>query len=404
MVSAACPNCGEVLTDTEGFVPWCPACDYNVDPGRDAATSRDQQRSADEFEHSAASRAPAAVRSRRGFVYIIAGLVHGLTLATLLAGVAILVQWFPAPLGWIGGFLVAAAIVMRPRLGRPPRNLTRVNLAATPAFSEMLASIAGRLGTRQPSHVYLAPDFNMSFGKVGLRRRGVLTIGVPLWMSITPEQRLAALAHELGHAVNQDSRRTVFVGGAIDALATWHDVLHPGRWPHGASASEYVGYILLGPPRLLLAWLAGRAAMALHSLTHERQRAAEFYADRLAATVAGREATASALDALEIGDSVTSAMNAGRRRGDDVLDAMATFVDSIPDHERERLRRRSRRRGTAVDDSHPPTADRVEAVRRWRPDDAYEPLDYDPEVDAELAPLLRSQEPRVRDYLSKLPA
>lgn len=401
-MSAACPECGGSLTDTEGFVPWCLASDYNVDPIADSISSQNTARSDAEFDATVLPMAPTAVRMRRGVVYAVAGLVHAVTIGILLAGVYLLVRWFPAPLSWIGSFLIVLAILMRPRLGRLPKDIDEVDLDQTPALAQLLDEIAGRLDTKRPDRVYLTPEFNMSFGHIGLRRLGVLKIGVPLWLSLEPAQRIAVLGHELGHAVNQDSRRGIYVGGAIDALATWHDVLHPGPWPQGASVSEYLGYILLGPPRMLVAWMTSRARGVLLRLTQERQRAAEFFADRLAVAVAGREATMNALGSLEIGDSVLNAMNAARRRRDDEFDALAALLETMPAHEWERLRRRSKRRGTAVDDSHPPTSDRIEAIRHWTPDNPTVPIVYDSKVDHELSPLLSAQQERVSDYLTTL--
>ena len=40
--------------------------------------------------------------------------------------------------------------------------------------------------------------------RVGVRGRSVLVIGIPLWLLLTPEMRVAVLAHELGHLDNRD--------------------------------------------------------------------------------------------------------------------------------------------------------------------------------------------------------
>ncbi len=91
-------------------------------------------------------------------------LVHGLSLALALFGLWLVIAFPPSLLSIVGLCFVALAFWFRPRFSKKNRN-------------------------------------------------------PPLWLTFTPQERVAVLAHELAHDVNDDVRRSLFVGGAIDALA-----------------------------------------------------------------------------------------------------------------------------------------------------------------------------------------
>src|SRR5262249_8626043 len=128
---------------------------------------------------------------------------------------------------------------------------------------------------------------------VGVRRRRVLTLGLPLLLLLEPQQRVALVAHELAHARNGDSTRGLVVGSSVRALAEFYAALAPEPSRDGSIAWDDLGFFDMIVNGIL--WLISRPAyglllLQLHLLLRDSQRA-EYLADALAARVAGTEAT-----------------------------------------------------------------------------------------------------------------
>jgi hypothetical protein len=106
----------------------------------------------------------------------------------------------------------------RPRFGRVPKYATKVTPAEAPELYRLVGDVAAALSAPVPA-VYVEEDvFNASASRVGLRRRPVLVLGLPLWNVLSAQQRVALLGHELGHFVNGDPRRGLLVQPAVGGL------------------------------------------------------------------------------------------------------------------------------------------------------------------------------------------
>ncbi|MER5637159.1 M48 family metallopeptidase [Kitasatospora sp. NPDC002227] len=380
----ACPSCGTDLPDSGNHVSWCPACEWNLSPAPIEATphrTRRQQRKAARAERREEARKK-AVRARVEQLYDAlaadpagrggsAGLA-ALTLATLIhlaslvafAGCAALLALGTLPLRAVGLLgLAVLAVGTRPSLGRAPERGTVLARDKAPALYGLADRVAQVLGA-QPVHLIRTNGrFNASFGRVGLRRRSVLTIGIPLWQALTPQQRVALLAHELGHSVNGDTRRGLWLGSALATLDSWYRILRPAR-VRRASTLDVLSKALLRPG----AWLVERLLLLLDRLTTRSGQAAEYRADALAATTASTEAARGMLETLLLGTSARTVLDrfrnsavgrAGSRQRQqqpaDLWTALGDHLAAVPRLERERLLRVSIRELGAVDVSHPPT-------------------------------------------------
>ncbi|NED82958.1 M48 family metalloprotease, partial [Streptomyces sp. SID11233] len=62
------------------------------------------------------------------------------------------------------------------------------------------------VGTRGVDLIAIDGEVNASAMRYGVRGRMLLTLGLPLWESLGPEQRLALLGHELAHHAHGDTR------------------------------------------------------------------------------------------------------------------------------------------------------------------------------------------------------
>lgn len=86
-------------------------------------------------------------------------------------------------------------------------------------------------------------------------------------------------------------------------------------------------------------------------------------ADYLAATVAGTDATTSALTRITLSEHFEGVLAKSAysplQSGSDIFDLFRSRIASLPNREWERLRRAAKLEGARLDSSHPPTAHRI---------------------------------------------
>ncbi|MDQ3823301.1 MAG: M48 family metallopeptidase [Actinomycetota bacterium] len=295
-----------------------------------------------------------------------------------------------APVG--AALLVGTGILMRPRLGKPPDEGV-VERSRAPTLHDVVERTAAALGTPTVDMVVVDHEFNASWAVLGVRRRRVLTLGLPLLTAVGPQERVALVAHELAHARNGDATRGLFVGSAVRALAELYWLLAPEElsgeldWDLGAFERIVNGFL----------WLVSRPAyglllLELHLLLRDAQRA-EYLADALAADVAGTEAAVALQEKMLLEPTLWSAVKAASRPGAngqrDVFALLSEAVAGVPERERERRRRAARLEGARLSDSHPPTAKRIDLLERREQKQPRVVLDAaaSARIDAELASL-----------------
>ncbi|MFF4221932.1 M48 family metalloprotease [Streptomyces abikoensis] len=192
-----------------------------------------------------------------------------------------------------------------------------VTEAGQPELWRTVRSLAERTGTRAPDAIVLTGDVNAGVTE-DTRLLGLLPgprrlyLGAPLLTGLTEAQLHAVIAHELAHYGNTDTRLAGIAlrgrAGVLHTVETLREreeeriaeeraiqekaaeeAVRKGRKPKKIDAGRAgTGYRLMVKPFLAYAAFYLRA-------THSTGRQQELAADRLAARVAGRDATASAL-------------------------------------------------------------------------------------------------------------
>ncbi|QKW19385.1 M48 family metalloprotease [Kitasatospora sp. NA04385] len=422
-----CPGCGAPQSADPRFPAWCPSCEWNLLPPRPSADGlppRARRRAERALRRAEERRREVRARSERVFrlveeggselrhgasvgAFLLAGLVHLVSLAVLALGVGLLAGWPVAswPARVLGAVVLAVAFVLRPRLGRPERSgvLSRQD---APALYELVDRVAAELGAPAVDSIAVTSAFNASFGTYGLRRHRQLAIGLPLWTVLTRQQRVALLGHEIGHCVNGDARRGVWTGSAVGALAGWHGLTRPSR--RNASHANLAVALASAAVNLVLGavHLGVRALTELMHRLHLRSgQAAEHRADLMAARLTSPQDAQGMLRALSSAPTLEAALTRQRtlpRAGGraaraaaaanpapDLWEALAEAVRSVPPTEVERRMRLSEREGSASDPSHPPTYLRLRLLASAPPADR-PPLVLDAgraaAIEAELAP------------------
>ncbi|MGW1010806.1 M48 family metalloprotease [Streptomyces termitum] len=376
-VSAApCPDCGAATTGGGVYVSWCAACDWNVDPGAPDEEPRGRvervrrrlaRRHGEQLfaELREADGGESAGRGRSGrLATALALAVHGFTFALLAAGIALVVlgEGFHAVLGAV---LVLLAVLLRPRFGSLRRAVAHrpvLRRADAPHLFALLDEVAGTVGTAGVSTVAVSTEVNASVESHGVRRRRLLTVGLGLWETLSPQERIALLGHEFGHYAHGDTRHGLVIASAFETLGTWAYALAPRP---SESLFDDAANLMTAPFRLAV----DGVTHLLDHLTLRQSQRAEYLADGTAARVGGTEAAASVMDRLLCAGVLERALEreavagrtrrSGRAAGEDggptVWERVARHAAAVPESEYERLRRRGERRGHSVDATHPPT-------------------------------------------------
>lgn len=413
----SCPQCDTALAGEYGYVRWCTACEWNIDGGVNAAAAsttrfealyrRVSTRSARQLMDEVCT--PAGLRPRRdGAAWLAIALaipVHLLCLA-LVAGAAWLIFGVRSPVSYIGAaILLGAAFLGRPRLEHPAADGIHLRRADAPVLFGVCDRVSATTGAPQVEIVTIVEDFNAYSGRVGLRRRANVTIGARWWAGVGNDSRLATLGHEFGHFSNGDWTHQVVVSSALNTLEEWYHA-----FGDGLAAGGLAGVVESAASRVVRLVTGNWFWLIYVSLARVGQRA-EYLADAMAAAVAGTDAEVQAeqdmLGAGSVDTSIATSVAATLRTHprhvpDELLGVWAAVAERAartPASELERRLRASKRSQTRVDDSHPPTWMRIQAVRsRPKQDPAVRVSDAEwTAIEHELAAPMRAMERHVFD-------
>ncbi|MEU7678331.1 M48 family metallopeptidase [Micromonospora taraxaci] len=403
--TGACPGCGATTRSVRDAVPWCPRCEWNLDtydPVRrerefgwtwvDRWTYRMAFRATTRQFTELAGRplgANGSGRARTLTALASLVLVAGV-LALGVTGVWLTVA-FPFPNLAIlpGVVMVGLAIALRPRFGRLDPDLEVLSRDQAPELFALVDEVATAIGAPTPDVVGVDSDINAYAGAVGLRRRKVLCLGLPLWGSLTAGERVALLGHELGHFVNGDPRRGLLTQPAFTMLGSAADLFRPVETGGGGGLVEMVGDAL----GRAFQWVVSRVLFVGHlvlvSVALRDSQRAEYLADELSARVAGSAGATELLDALLNVESMALAVRRETRAGHGpdrwrsaLAEARAANADRLP-----LLRQLSVRDEASLFAAHPPAGLRRRMLtdRQWQDPSVVLTEARMEQIDAELA-------------------
>jgi len=266
--------------------------------------------------------------SLRVAAVVLALLVHATTVFLVAMGVLVLF----APTWWVfrvlaAGILIGLAWEVRPRLGSAPDAGDKHLLSRqeAPAAWTLIDRIAATIGARPPRWLLLSPQVNASYSRPGLGSGAVLTLGVPLWVALSCEERLALLGHELGHDRNGDLREGRLAWTAANTLSQWAGVLpifdvwrtaptlegRAGAIRTTRFGSRLVVALVLLPLTVTIGVVGG----CLRGRLSRSGQRAEYLADDIGAQLAGTPAMLSVLDVLLVADGLVGATRGARLAG-----------------------------------------------------------------------------------------
>lgn len=403
--TGTCPECGAATVSIREALPWCAGCEWNLD-GYDRARQAPELGWSwiDRRTHRLAARltrqqyADLVGRPLESTGWSLAGvLTVGISVLLLVGVLALAVTgvWllfaFPFPnfAVVVGLALIGLALALRPRFGRVPPDVDVLTRAEAPELHALVEEVASRIGAPVPHVLGVDSDLNAYATAVGLRRRRLLCLGLPLWGALDGPARVALLGHELGHFVNGDVRRGPLTQPALTMLGTAADLFRPAPGTHGAGLivliGEWLGRMVSWTLSRLL--FVGHVALAATALRGSQR--AEYLADELAARAAGTAGATRLLDVLLSTESVALVVRQAARGGHGsaawragTARSLAAGVDRLP-----LVRQLSVREEMSLFATHPPAGlrHRMLTARSWQ-DPAVALTEARAErIDAELA-------------------
>src|SRR5579859_3932671 len=233
-----CPECNGTVTRIGSGPQWCMACEWNLgafEPPHGVAATRARRRdhrlafaiNRRLFAELGAQRPerPGWTTARVGLLATsIALLVFDLGLVGF--GVYLVVT------GWslvkvVGVFLLLLGIELRPRLPRLPKGAEMLSRSGHSRLYALVDAVGERIGAPPIDGVVVNETYNASCNRYGLRRRRILTIGMPLWAALGPDARIALLGHELGHLINADPGMSLLTQPALTTFGRLARIFHP---------------------------------------------------------------------------------------------------------------------------------------------------------------------------------
>ena len=239
--------------------------------------------------------------------------------------------------------------------------------AQAPELFAILHELAHAASVAPPSRVCLTTEMNLAVAEEGRER--VLCIGAPVLASMRVDEVRAGIAHEMGHFAFGDTR----LGGVIAyAHGAFRAVLHQAQ-PRDRDTDSTAVAAAFGLADRLAGGLVATYARLFFGVTRPSSRRAEYAADQLAARLADRDALIRLLCKIEpVGMLFDAYLDGPVRRALDEgylpADLLAGF-ELFRAHMEERgliARLRADLDARPVDpyDSHPPTDQRVAAIRK----------------------------------------
>jgi Zn-dependent protease with chaperone function len=371
-----CPSCGATLPVIHGYVTWCERCEWNLKPQEplekksrfgqlyDSMYEKIGARSSRKLYEQVVKKASVkpTFKPSVALALAIALVVHAITFGVMALGVYLIVALWPHWSGIVYGLICfGIAWTLRPRLPKRPKKI--ISREKYPVLYKLVDEISAELGTSTVEGIVISSKFNAMFQQYGWRRKKVLTIGMPLFLILTGQEKVAILGHEIAHGANGDPNRGLILGHAIRSLVDWHYFLYPVRILDGSRRAMRAGVAMI-LPNLLFRLICLGIQLVIYVLAHlswHESQWAEYYADSLAAEASGTDAMMSLLEKLHYGDSFWFIvqkvyLSKGKMR---FAEAFQEKIATMPERELQRIRRVEKMEQSRLDTTHPPTSYRI---------------------------------------------
>jgi Zn-dependent protease with chaperone function len=367
-----CPKCSADIEVTEGYIQWCEHCLWNLKPYEEQ-TEKDNiinriyksmgRRFSKQLYHSMLKRN--SVKPTITIAKILAITLSCIVLIVPIICIAI-AAYLIASAGLtvvsvlLSLFLIGMAIAALPSRTKMPKDILK--RSEFPALYGLLDKITESSKTEAVYGIVISKEFNAAYTEVGLKQRKIVYIGLPLFYILKPEERVALLSHEIAHGLNGDISRGFITSTALHTLITWHEIISPDFNEGDDGVMSILSrFVMSAFSRIILLVIY----ILIHLVYNDSQRA-EYLADYMGAHISGKVAMNSLLYKLHLGSTYRIALQkSALSRGEiSFFNELDKQLKQIPKKELERIRLVEEMEESRLDATHPPTAYRIEFVRK----------------------------------------
>lgn len=369
-----CPYCFASLPVVKGYVTWCEHCGWNLVPQiplerkssfgylfdsmYDRVGVRSSRKLYEQMVKNASAKPP--VQLTVWLALVISCCVHALTAAVALLGVFLIYALWPH---WSGGVLglicFGIAWVLRPKVEQKPKDL--LSREEYPTLYKLVDEISTEMGTSTVDGIEVTPRFNAGIHQYGWRRKKILSIGLPLFLILSGQEKAALIGYEVAHGANGNPNRGFIVRHAIRALNNWYYLLYPEVI---FDSEQGIRGLMMIVPNLLMRGFCKLIWLLNYVLVHllwKSSQWAVYGADSLAAEVVGTDAMMAMLEKLHFREMFRFLvqkvyLNKGKMRFTHVF---PEAIAQMPERELQRIRRVEMMEQSRLDTTHPPTPYRV---------------------------------------------
>ena len=368
----SCPNCNNAMKMNEGYITWCEACHYNINPSTLNEDKHRFERIYDKLGEKFGHQLFETILYQREkrfsfsmlFVYIFASMIHVVFLLFFLGCFFIPVVWgFSFGTAVLMGICLLFTWLLRPVVYRLEETEVVLSRHDLPTLFKIIDEICREAQIKPVDGVILSGNYNASITSIGWRQKRIMNIGLPLFHILTLDEKVSVLAHEIGHLKHGDTWRGWYIQTAQNSLATWYETLQPDT----IEVSETLGafevislFIMKG-----LSYIPYAGYYLFGYLLYQDSQRAEYEADQFEASISGSEVAVRVLEKIQLGDSISSTIYkaALSRKEIDMYQEIKVMVDQMPIQELKRIKVIGELEKTRLSLTHPPTHFRIRMLQ-----------------------------------------
>lgn len=362
-----CPDCKREIPGYHDFITWCD-CGYNVNSKLkknyespfEKLYIKLGEKYGERLVKNIMDGYSNTIHLPRMLAYIIASIVH---LSSLLCVFFAIYYFVTIEKNIITYFLSASffllAFVLRPRIYRLSKDEKIASRVEIPHVYALLDELCEKANVKKVYGVVINDEFNASITEIGWRRRVVIHIGLPLFTVLNHEERVAVLAHEIGHLANGDLKKGYYIHSALNTLKTWFEVLYP----EDIASRDNLGVLELPAFYLLkgLSYIPYGLFYVLALFLYQESQRAEYAADSFNTSITGSHISISSLKKLYLDrkvDYIIKKLCIENNNGS-FFNEIKEYINRIPKREWERMQRIDEEEKTSLNHTHPPTNFRI---------------------------------------------
>ncbi len=367
----SCPNCAQPYPSYEGYTDWCESCNWNVKAHHHEVFEVSLY---DKFVKKLGDRFSTKLYDYIKTIQDVKPVFRWHAVVSLTIAIGVILIWlafividiwlvfqFPNFFAVIG-FIICSLIIylFRPQFNEPPKKT--IARSDAPVLWSIIEELRVRLGASPIEYLVIDQEFNASMAYIGIRRKRELSLGYPLLHTLTAQEIVGLISHELAHDVNRDPMRGYFHWYAVLTLNRWYYITYPMEI---LTTDAGISAMIFSVPFNLAMWCISHVFLGvcylIYWLSLNESQQAEYYADYLAMTMSGNASTVSYFRKSTYHNFLELAVQQAvvQRREDAVFELFQANISSIPDHEIERIQRENMLYESRVDSSHPPTPYRI---------------------------------------------